>query len=284
MIGRLIQRTLAAALVVSMVTACGGGDASLTRQAPTTTVTSTTTSQETATSTTTPRPQLPDAPEGPQIVGSARGPYEVASVDDSVSLTLSGYGRVQLVPLYSAAQLDEANKAGLVKLLQGIEVWVQAEPTRTRASDGRTPVHVWLSDGRLLAWVMLREGYGVPGGWSGHLYETELRAAYNAAKTEDRGTWASTTTTTEPLPPTVTYEVSGIGTALVTYFSSGFNQQQETVTLPWSYTTEAHVSTPVITAQLDGTGRIGCRILRSDETVAEASSNGQYVVVTCSEG
>lgn len=91
----------------------------------------------------------------------------------------------------------------------------------------------------------------------------------------------TTTVPPPPPPPPLTYELNGSGSALVTYgVGPGFNQQQENVTLPWS-SSPTPPQFPSLVAQLQGSGEINCRILRNGVEVANATSSGQYVVVTC---
>ena len=85
-----------------------------------------------------------------------------------------------------------------------------------------------------------------------------------------------------PSPPALVYAVGGSGTALVTYFVTGFSEQQERVTLPWSKVLDAAPPTPVVNAQhTSGGGPITCSITRNGNEIAHAQSTGEYAVVQC---
>lgn len=77
---------------------------------------------------------------------------------------------------------------------------------------------------------------------------------------------ADPSATTTTLPPGITYEVPGTGTALITYSLGLFDQAQETAALPWRKDfnfMEVSESRQVL-AQLQGSGEIICRILRGE--------------------
>jgi hypothetical protein len=87
--------------------------------------------------------------------------------------------------------------------------------------------------------------------------------------------------------PALLYQVTGVGSATVTYFVGSSEEQQE-VTLPWSLgLTDAQLpGTAVLSAQLQGTGSISCAIIHAPGTAnawtgGQAQSSGAYVVVTC---
>jgi endonuclease YncB( thermonuclease family) len=70
-------------------------------------------------------------------------------------------------------------------------VWLEYDP-RQRGPDrrGRDRAHVWLSDGTLLGWLLLREGYArVPDYPAPHRYEAAYRHAQELARAEGRGGW-----------------------------------------------------------------------------------------------
>lgn len=95
------------------------------------------------------------------------------------------------------------------------------------------------------------------------------------------------TTTTQPVvvESVVIYEVTGSGSAQVTYGTSGFSQEQHTVTLPWRHEIRGDVPEyPVLVAQLQNSGEISCKIWGGGEVpMAEATSSGAYAVVTCAD-
>lgn len=92
-----------------------------------------------------------------------------------------------------------------------------------------------------------------------------------------------------PIP--LIYEVDGSGEALVTYSLPEHpnSTQQQTVTLPWTYTDAKFMNIDhqgiVLSAQLHSSGAISCKIVveykGGSTTIASASSSGQYVVVSC---
>lgn len=95
-----------------------------------------------------------------------------------------------------------------------------------------------------------------------------------------------TTSPTTLAEPTVTYEVLGTGEALVTYGTAGFSQEQHTVRLPWSHTITGDVPEhPIVLAQLmSGSGEITCKVWGGgDIPMVEATSSGNYAIVTCSD-
>ncbi len=94
--------------------------------------------------------------------------------------------------------------------------------------------------------------------------------------------------TADPAGSTVVYEVTGKGSALVTYAKEGFSQEQVTgAKLPWrkelAFTDEVTQFTPlsVVAQHSSGGGDITCRVLVDGKVVGESTSSGQYAVVTC---
>lgn len=65
----------------------------------------------------------------------------------------------------------------------------------------------------------------------------------------------------------------------------GFNQEQQDMSLPWRHEIRGNLPEyPVLIAQLDGTGDITCKIRGGGRVpMSEATSSGQYVVVSCSD-
>lgn len=85
----------------------------------------------------------------------------------------------------------------------------------------------------------------------------------------------------------VVYEVTGKGTASVTYSKEGFSQEQQNgVRLPYrkELMFSAAPVTPALTVVAQhstGGGDITCRITVDGTVVGESTSSGQYAVVTC---
>lgn len=78
-------------------------------------------------------------------------------------------------------------------LTAGQAVWLEYDPQQ-RGLDhhGRDRAHVWLADGTLLGWLLIREGYArVPDYRAPHRYEAEYRRAQDLARAEGRGGWRS---------------------------------------------------------------------------------------------
>jgi hypothetical protein len=85
-----------------------------------------------------------------------------------------------------------------------------------------------------------------------------------------------------PRGTVIQYQVTGNGTADVTYEGSGSAIEQQTVHLPWTYALPAPPDFPTVSAQLNGTGSISCAIIRNGVVVARAHSSGAYVIADCS--
>lgn len=71
------------------------------------------------------------------------------------------------------------------------DVWLEYDSRqRGRDNHGRDRAHVWLSDGTLLGWRLIREGYArVPAYPAPHRYEAEYHHAQQLARAEGRGGW-----------------------------------------------------------------------------------------------
>lgn len=83
--------------------------------------------------------------------------------------------------------------------------------------------------------------------------------------------------------PPASYVVEGSGSAFVTYTLGGSNIQQETVSLPWRRDLSTKPSFASISAQLEGSGTITCKIINfGDIVVSQATSSGDYVIASCS--
>lgn len=81
---------------------------------------------------------------------------------------------------------------------------------------------------------------------------------------------------------TIKYQLSGSGTADVTYSASGSATEQRTVHLPWTYTVPSPAPDfPYVSAQINGTGGISCAIVKNGVIVAHAHSSGEFVIATC---
>lgn len=87
---------------------------------------------------------------------------------------------------------------------------------------------------------------------------------------------------------TLTYQVETDGsTSNVTYVQQGSNiSQEQGVQSGWSKDVQFDSKFDAIganmTAQLDGSGTVTCRILWNGEVVSETTSTGDYVVASCS--
>ncbi|AOS61159.1 MmpS family transport accessory protein [Actinoalloteichus hymeniacidonis] len=89
---------------------------------------------------------------------------------------------------------------------------------------------------------------------------------------------------------TVVYEVTGTGTSsMITYTTDGQTDMEQVgdVELPWEHTIELPADDPLLVVQVSGqqagTGEISCRITVDGEEVAQATSDGDYVMASCSE-
>jgi hypothetical protein len=94
-------------------------------------------------------------------------------------------------------------------------------------------------------------------------------------------TLATTPTTTQP--QVVTYEVTGDGSADLTITNASGGTEQKTVNLPYS----EQLNPPpdgllYLSAQLNGSGSISCKISFGGQVVQQASSQGDYVIASCS--
>ena len=82
---------------------------------------------------------------------------------------------------------------------------------------------------------------------------------------------------------TITYRVTGNGSADLTLENASGNTEQLTAPLPWSRT---FISSPgsfvYISAQLNGTGNVQCDILSNGTVIETATSSGEYVIADCS--
>jgi hypothetical protein len=88
---------------------------------------------------------------------------------------------------------------------------------------------------------------------------------------------------------TVTYEVTGSGTASVTYIADlqGSQEQQNDVALPFTKeisSGESLLMMSVVAQRKSGdSGEITCRILLDGKEVKKSTSSGSYAVATCAE-
>lgn len=91
-----------------------------------------------------------------------------------------------------------------------------------------------------------------------------------------------------PVAMTVEYVVlcDGCRLASITYQAGeGEREQRNNVSLPWRFTREDVASRDFLYVQAqidDGNGEITCEILVDGEIYRTASSNGEYVIATCS--
>jgi Mycobacterium membrane protein len=89
-----------------------------------------------------------------------------------------------------------------------------------------------------------------------------------------------------PEKATVTYEVVATGKASnVTYTTdgAGSTSQEASVVMPWrkDVTVDRGFAIASLTAQNAGRGELTCRISVDGAVVKEATSSGQYAVVSC---
>ena len=83
----------------------------------------------------------------------------------------------------------------------------------------------------------------------------------------------------------ITYEVSGTtDKASLTYENKDGNSEQKTVRLPWRFSFEAEPGTFLyVSAQNEGeSGSVTCKISESNLVKEKATSEGAYVIATCS--
>lgn len=82
---------------------------------------------------------------------------------------------------------------------------------------------------------------------------------------------------------TVTYKITGKGSATITYIGSNFSEAQQDAPLPWTHTETVTGWQPVtINAQLKGTGSVTCEIDVDGHAGKPITSTGQYVIASCS--
>lgn len=80
------------------------------------------------------------------------------------------------------------------------------------------------------------------------------------------------------------YEVTGSGSASVTYSVDGFGQAQEAVGLPWrKEIVDGQPTYAVLLVQLQSSGTVTCQIVKAGQEVANVTSSGSYVIASCSE-
>jgi hypothetical protein len=92
---------------------------------------------------------------------------------------------------------------------------------------------------------------------------------------------------TAPAMHTVTYQIGGTGRNRVdlTYENASGNSQQETINVPWSIEFQAPAGQFVyLSGQLAvrGASTVTCKILVDGEVLEEATSQGEYVIASCS--
>lgn len=81
----------------------------------------------------------------------------------------------------------------------------------------------------------------------------------------------------------VTYEVTGTGSASLTIQNESGGTEQFEVGLPWSRSFNPPLDGFVyVSAQLNGSGDVHCKITQGGRVVQEASSSGEYVIASCS--
>lgn len=87
----------------------------------------------------------------------------------------------------------------------------------------------------------------------------------------------------------VVYEVTGKGSASVTYMKEGFSQEQQTsAKLPYRKQLQfkdkigSFAPISLVAQHVSGGGDLTCRVTVDGQVVAENTSSGQYAVVTCS--
>ncbi|MFX0580736.1 MmpS family transport accessory protein [Nocardia nepalensis] len=84
----------------------------------------------------------------------------------------------------------------------------------------------------------------------------------------------------------VTYEISGTGTADISYTSGDFESSSDNhASLPWTkaVTLTGFVRSGRVSATVSGSngGTVSCRILRDGKVVVEESDSGSYAYVSC---
>lgn len=80
-------------------------------------------------------------------------------------------------------------------LLAGQEVWLAGDPTQSRHDIYRRELaYVWLPDGELYDWLMIRDGFAREYTYrTPYEYQRQFRAAEAAAQREHRGLWSAAT-------------------------------------------------------------------------------------------
>jgi hypothetical protein len=98
-----------------------------------------------------------------------------------------------------------------------------------------------------------------------------------------RATLTQATTPTTHSAAVVTYEVTGDGSADLTTTNASGGTEQKTVNLPYSEQLDPPPDGLVyLSAQLNGSGSISCKISYGGQVIQEASSQGDYVIASCS--
>jgi hypothetical protein len=82
---------------------------------------------------------------------------------------------------------------------------------------------------------------------------------------------------------TITYRVTGNGSADLTLENASGNTEQYTVGLPYSKSFLVNPGAYLyISAQQTGSGNVTCDILANGQVIETASSSGEYVIASCS--
>jgi hypothetical protein len=83
-------------------------------------------------------------------------------------------------------------------------------------------------------------------------------------------------------PQSVTYDLTGQGTATVTMQNASGGTEQFETPLPYHLDLGGYTGFVYISAQLEDTGTVTCTIKRGEEVIQTATSTGQYVIASCS--
>jgi len=173
-------------------------------------------------------------------------------------------------------------------------VWVEREEEGSKenlAAYG-VPAHLWLDDGRLLTWVLAKEGYG-RGRSNGYKYEAEIAAADADAQAARRvcgrlqRPQRRQPCRRPPRQPCLcevhlrsNRDRVGAGDLLLWREQHAAGGGPPPVEL----LNRDRYHLPQRLRPIAGHGTISCRILVRDQEISSATSQGAYVIASCAEG
>lgn len=174
--------------------------------------------------------KIPVSPEGPRRIGDVEGPYLVKEVlledggsgplwaDRPFKIEDTGIAKIAGFP-----HLNPLIRQWLRDSVEGEYVWLEAD---RNLADGSS--HLWLDDGRLLAWVLVNEGpvdQGAEVAYESdeHQYASAVLAEYRAALAKRE----AVTPTTPPVPTTVPPDVQAALDRIAAMNEANARQQEE---------------------------------------------------------